>query len=197
MATQLFPNKQSSSETNASESDLTIINQDAIASLPTPSQASPTLLSPNQEAVSNGQIVSSEPSEVVAIDEVNLIPTIVIGELATKNASLVSVSPIFKPSANKSALLASVFAGPNYLQIKGESQSRSTGYTAGVNFVKRNGKWGIESGIEYTNLKYTTQTQKEILAGNAQQGFVGRTLHSIEFDIVSVPFKVTRKIFKA
>ena len=70
----------------------------------------------------------------------------------------------------------------------------SNGYGAAVAVGYRKGKWGIETGIGYANKQYEPKRQIEIFSGNVSNGYFGSALQSVEADVVSIPFKATRRI---
>jgi hypothetical protein len=106
------------------------------------------------------------------------------------------ISPMVQVLPTKPTLYISAYAGPDFLKIDGENTNSTIGYTAGISLLKRKGAWGIESGIEYSNLKYSTEVKREIIGGDPQKGFVGRTLKSIDFDMITIPLKLSRSVFR-
>jgi hypothetical protein len=155
------------------------------------------------QAVSSQNIAQSNSSStqnanLQATDAslVQTIPTLQPGLLTEEARSFAFAAPLIAPSANAAQVHFSVYAGPDIVRVSGENDIRTTGYTSGLQVSKRKGKWGVASGVEYTKLRYQTTPVKEVLAGNLNQGFVGRTLRSLDFELVQVPVRVTRKLYK-
>ncbi len=68
------------------------------------------------------------------------------------------------------------------------------GYGAAVAVGYRKGKWGFESGFDYAHKQYEPKRQIEIYTGNVSNGYYGSALKSVEAEVVSVPFKATRRL---
>lgn len=69
-----------------------------------------------------------------------------------------------------------------------------SGYGAGVAVGYRKGKWGFESGFDYAHKQFEPKKQIEIYSGNVSNGYFGSSLKSVEAEVVSIPFKATRRL---
>lgn len=73
---------------------------------------------------------------------------------------------------------------------------RTYSYGGGVAVGKRGKKWGAETGIAYTSMRYQPQKTIEITGGNALDGYEGIYLGEVDLDVVSVPMNVNRRLAK-
>lgn len=71
---------------------------------------------------------------------------------------------------------------------------KGTGYGAAVAVGYRKGKWGFETGMDYARKQYEPKRQIEIYTGNVSNGYYGSALNRVDADVVSVPFKATRRV---
>ncbi len=103
------------------------------------------------------------------------------------------IFPVKDLRTNK--MYAATFVNFNHNIIRSEGDSRTaTGYGGGMAVGYRNGKWGVEAGLAYTQTNYNPKKEIEIYAGNLQSGYVGTYAHQVDADLFSIPVKVTRKL---
>jgi hypothetical protein len=153
--------------------------------------------SEQKQAYQANEQVGQEAINVLVNQEViATLPTLAMAPLPGINENLAFTAPMIKPSANKTKWQLIAHAGPDFVQVRGENRVTTRSYAAGVHTAMRKGKWGLETGVDYAQLSYKTKSKKEILAGNPTTGQVGRVLRAMDFDLVSVPLRVSRVIFK-
>jgi hypothetical protein len=144
----------------------------------------------------NEQVSQDVVKVLVNQEVVETLPTLAVSTLPHINEDLAFAKPLVKPSANRTKWQLIAHAGPDFIQVRGENRVTTRSYAAGIHAAMRKGKWGLETGVDYANLPYKTKPKKEILAGNPATGQVGRVLRAMDFDLVSVPVRVSRVIFK-
>lgn len=71
------------------------------------------------------------------------------------------------------------------------------GFGGGVAVGYRKGKWGVESGVAYSNKRFTPKKELEIYAGSDINGFLGSYFSQVDADVVSVPVRVSRRFARA
>jgi hypothetical protein len=120
-----------------------------------------------------------------------------IVEVASMEDGVQWLMPATQPFIARSIKRAlSVYAGPDFVSLGGVNPTRTVVHTVGVQYSHRKGNWGVATGVEYSNLSYKSKEKKDTLAGSAQAGFVGRALQNLQFDIVQIPVRATRSIFR-
>jgi hypothetical protein len=156
--------------------------------------------SQNENNTAQNSNIATSAEAIVSVNTivraVPFISTLQPDLLSGVERSLAFQAPMIKPSANATSVHFYIYAGPDFVGVNGTNQTQTIGHTSGVQVSARKGKWGVASGVEYSKLSYKTTPTKEILAGNLNQGFVGRTLRSLDFEIVQVPVRITRKLYK-
>jgi hypothetical protein len=137
----------------------------------------------------------TDTPDAVNTEAVATISTLAAQALAIRNEPKLTLQlPVFAVS-NRTSIALLAHAGPDFLRLDGVD-AKVRGYSAGLAVARRSGKWGVETGFDYAHFNYATKPTKEILGGNPQVGFVGRSLRSIDFDFVNVPLRLTRSLFK-
>ncbi len=74
------------------------------------------------------------------------------------------------------------------------SDNRSgTGYRGGVAVGYRRGKWGVETGLAYTQSSYAPTPYVNKLQGDPIKGFYGTNVAEVHADFITIPVKVMRR----
>lgn len=103
------------------------------------------------------------------------------------------IFPVKNLRTNK--MYAATFVTFNHNMIHSEGDSRTAnGYGGGIAVGYRNGKWGVEAGLAYTQTNYNPKKDIKIYASNPQSGYVGTYAHQVDADLFSIPVKATRKL---
>ena len=72
--------------------------------------------------------------------------------------------------------------------------SRRRGLSAGLGIGFRRGKWGVESGLAYSEKSYEPKRVLEIYSGNLSDGYYGSYNKGVSADLLTVPLRVTRRL---
>jgi hypothetical protein len=81
--------------------------------------------------------------------------------------------------------------------VAGSYTHLSSGYTAGYGVGYRQGRWGIEVGAQYANRNYDPKKSVVLFDGNTSGGYYGVNLRTVEADLLSIPVKAIRRVWKA
>lgn len=72
--------------------------------------------------------------------------------------------------------------------------SRRRGFSAGIGLGFRRGKWGVESGMAYSEKSYEPKRVLEIYSGNLSDGYFGSYNKEVSGEFLSVPLRLTRQL---
>jgi hypothetical protein len=102
---------------------------------------------------------------------------------------------------------SSAGAGPFYAGFSGhyeqnrlvqdEFKDQKTGYGGALVVGYRKGKWGVETGIQYSSKTYQPKRDMVEYLNNPFQGIAFYYNNEVNADVVSIPVKATRRVFKA
>jgi len=93
---------------------------------------------------------------------------------------------------------ASVSASVDQNSIWSGTDLRKAGSISyGASIGVRKGKWGIETGVRYSNKNYQPKKEEEIWTGNVNAGYMSSYADQVNVDLVSVPLEVSRRIAHA
>lgn len=84
----------------------------------------------------------------------------------------------------------------NYL-IQDDHKNQKSGYGAALVVGYRKGKWGVETGIQYSSKSYQPKRDMVEYENNPFQGISFYYNNEVNADVVSLPVKATRRVFKA
>jgi hypothetical protein len=98
---------------------------------------------------------------------------------------------------NSSHLYASTFGSfdKNYLKDSGY-KNQGTGSGGGFAVGYRKGKWGIETGITYSQKKYQPKRVNQEYQNDPFNGITFFYVDNVEADVFSIPVKATRRMAK-
>lgn len=113
------------------------------------------------------------------------------------NANPYAASTVNIKAPKQHRMYAATFASydRNFVSSEGYA-TNATGYGSGVAIGYRIGKWGIEAGLSYNRRPYEPKKEIEIYDGNTTNGFYGSYASNVDADIISMPFKVTRRVVR-
>ncbi|HLP93518.1 MAG TPA: hypothetical protein VK168_05750 [Saprospiraceae bacterium] len=84
----------------------------------------------------------------------------------------------------------------NYL-VQADHRDQKSGYGAALVVGYRKGKWGVETGVQYANKTYQPKRDLVEYENNPFQGISFYYNNEVNADVVSLPVKATRRVFKA
>ena len=96
--------------------------------------------------------------------------------------------------SSKPVYIAAYTGADQNLVLVGKDRRASGGYSAGFSVGVRKGKWGLETGLGYSQKNYIPEKFTEIYAGGLSTGYYGSSLTEVNSDLVTVPVKVSRRI---
>lgn len=101
-------------------------------------------------------------------------------------------------SPKSARLYAGFSAGfdQNYL-IQGEHKDQANGYNGALTVGLKKGKWGVETGIQYSSKSYQPERKNVEFLNDPHLGIAYYYNSQVDADVVSIPVKVTRRVFKA
>jgi hypothetical protein len=134
-------------------------------------------------------------SGMVPFHKLEKLPQAKTAEFAWKKF-LESIPGVITPTPRKAnGLYAASFAAIEQNKFSADNFSTtSNGFGAGVAVGYRKGKWGVETGITYSNKNFTPKKEVDFYAGNPVDGFLGNYITDVNADVFSVPVKVTRRM---
>lgn len=98
----------------------------------------------------------------------------------------------------KSGLYAGSYVAYAHNQIVSNGYHTSQNAAgAGMKIGLRKGVWGVETGLAYSNTRFTPKRVEKIYAGNPVDGFLASYIKQADGDVFMIPVKVTRRIAKA
>lgn len=110
----------------------------------------------------------------------------------------ISIPGIKLPKPHKSSGLYAASFGSfeqNYLVQKNHTDKKS-GFGGGLAIGYRKGKWGVESGLTYTQKSYKPKRENVEYQNDPFNGISYYYIDQVDADVVSVPVKCTRRIAK-
>lgn len=100
-----------------------------------------------------------------------------------------------QPFRSSKPVYIAAYTGADQNQVLvGNDRRSSGGYSAGFSVGVRKGKWGLETGLGYSQKNYTPEKFTEIYAGGLSTGYYGSSLTEVSSDLVTVPVKVSRRV---
>lgn len=101
-------------------------------------------------------------------------------------------------SRKKSGMYAASYVSYAHNQIvSGNYHTSQNAAGVGMKIGIRKGNWGVESGLAYSNTRYTPKRVEKIYAGSPIDGFLASYVQQADGDVFVIPVKVTRKIVRA
>lgn len=76
-------------------------------------------------------------------------------------------------------------------------KDQKSGYGGGLVVGYRKGKWGVETGIQYSSKTYQPKRDMVEYLNNPFQGIAFYYNNEVSAEVVSIPLKATRRVFKA
>ncbi len=150
----------------------------------------------------SGPTLSTSETDVVLTSTANtqsieLLPAVAITYLPEEAiVPTLSVVPMVKPARQRAGWEVIAHAGPDYVSVHGLNNTTTRGYTGGVHIARIKGKWSVQTGVDYTRVAYRLKPMREIVAGTIATGQIGRVATAVDLDVVSVPVRVGRSIWK-
>lgn len=134
-------------------------------------------------------------SGIVKFNKLEKLPQAKIQDFAWKNF-FETIPGVITPTPRKSnGLYAASFASFDKNNIhQGDFATQANGFGGGVAIGYRKGKWGVETGLAYSQTQFTPQRKDEFYAGNPVDGFLASYVKDVDADVFSVPVKVTRRM---
>ncbi len=134
-------------------------------------------------------------SGIVKFNKLEQLPQAKIQDFAWKNF-FETIPGVITPTPRKSnGLYAASFASFDKNNIRqGDYATQANGFGGGVAVGYRKGKWGVETGLAYSQTNFTPQRKDEFYAGNPADGFLASYVKNVDADVFSVPVKVTRRM---
>ena len=134
-------------------------------------------------------------SGIVPFHKIKLLPQTEPHEFAWENFLHTIPGVIITPSPKKSnGFYAASFASFDKNNIRSSTLDvQENGFGGGAKIGYRKGKWGIESGLAYTQQTFSPAKFVDIYAGSPVLGFLGAYVKDVKADIFSIPVKVTRQ----
>lgn len=111
--------------------------------------------------------------------------------------SLITIPGVEIPKAGKpSRFYAASFGSfdQNFLR-EGEHSDKKSGYGGGLAVGFRKGKWGIETGLQYSQKNYQPKPENETYQDDLN-GVSFFSIDNVDANVFSVPVKATRRIAK-
>ena len=110
--------------------------------------------------------------------------------------SLITIPGVEIPKAGKpSRFYAASFGSfdKNFLR-EGEHSDKTSGYGGGIAVGFRKGKWGIETGLQYSQKNYQPQKESLVYQSDLINGHSTFNIDQVDAHVISVPLKVTHRI---
>lgn len=110
----------------------------------------------------------------------------------------ISIPGIEIPKYGKTSHLYAASFGSfdkNYHQ-EGNYRNQQSGYGGGIAIGYRKGKWGVETGITYTQKSYQPEKVKELYQYDPITGSDLFYIDDVDANVFSIPIKATRRIAK-
>ena len=124
----------------------------------------------------------------------DLLPNAALAGLAANDRSMTWPAAHIQPFRHPKRVYAATFASTNLDQMRIDGRARNSGgYGAGIAVGYRGEKWGVETGVGYSQNKYVPKKQIEIYNWNSS-GYYGSTLTEVSSDMITVPVKVSRRV---
>ncbi len=105
----------------------------------------------------------------------------------------IEIPKVVKPSRFYAATFASF--DKNYVR-EGDFSDKKNGYGGGFAVGYRKGKWGIETGLAYSQKSYQPKEANVAYQNDPVRGFSLYNIDQVDADVFSVPVKVTRRVAK-
>lgn len=120
-----------------------------------------------------------------------------VGPVEQVNANPYAASTVNIKAPKQHRMYAATFASYDNNRVRSAGYStNATGYGGGMAIGYRIGQWGMEAGLSYNRRPYEPKKEIEIYDGNTTNGFYGSYASNVDADIISMPFKVTRRVVR-
>ena len=152
---------------------------------------------PTLAAVASSQAPGNVPADLVTPARMAFLPvperSVAEPHLFASNLSLPKITP--------------AASGPFYAGFSGHFEQnqlvqngyedQQAGYGGALIVGCRKGKWGVETGVQYSNKTYQPKRDMVEYLNNPFQGIAFYYNNEVDADVVSIPVKATRRVFKA